>query len=71
MQCRMCFGVIQKEWRSEDEGQVALVFLPQAMLNRLLKLSDSGLFEELGACLAVISRMSATTGRIRKAVAHE
>ena len=41
------------------------------MLNRLLKLSDSGLFEELGACLAVISRMSATTGRIRRAVARE
>ena len=71
MQFRRSCGTIQKEWRSEDEGQVALVFLPQAMLNRLLKLSDSGLFEEVGACLAVISRMSATTGRIRRAVAYE
>ena len=71
MQFRRSCGTIQKEWRSEDKGQFALVFLPQAMLNRLLKLSDSGLFEELGACLAVISRMSATTGRIRRAVARE
>ena len=44
MQSRRSCGTIQKEWRSEDEGQVALVFLPQAMLNRLSKLSHSELF---------------------------